>query len=92
MTRTYGRVDSNHTEIVSALRHAGCYVLSLASIGKGVPDLLVWSPVTQQIYLLEVKTPSGTLTSAEQEWHSNYPGEVSIVRSIDDALRVVGRI
>ena len=39
--RRAARVDSNHIEIVKAFRKLGCSVLSLASLGKGVPDLLV---------------------------------------------------
>ena len=35
------RVDQNHVEIVKALRDHGAFVVSLATVGKGVPDLLV---------------------------------------------------
>ncbi len=36
--RLKGRTDSNHTEIVKALRKCGALVLSLANLGKGAPD------------------------------------------------------
>ena len=43
------KVDANQGEIVKALRAHGCEVLSLAPMGGGCPDLLVWTPYT---YLL----------------------------------------
>ena len=37
------KVDANQKVIVEALRAAGCFVQSLAGVGKGCPDLLVGS-------------------------------------------------
>ena len=39
--RRAARTDSNHEEIVKALRAVGATVQSLAGVGHGVPDLLV---------------------------------------------------
>lgn len=39
--RLKARTDANHSEVVKALRNAGCSVQSLAATGRGVPDLLV---------------------------------------------------
>ena len=39
--RRAAKIDSNHAEIVAALRGIGAYVMSLASVGGGCPDLLV---------------------------------------------------
>lgn len=43
--RRRAKVDSNHAEIVEALRAQGWEVISLAAIGGGVPDLLCWKAV-----------------------------------------------
>ncbi len=89
--RTRARVDGNHAEIVRALRGAGCLVQSLASAGKGVPDLLVMRP-GGWLFLLEVKSEDGKLTEDQQKWlmkgwsRSMY---VRVVRSPEEALRAV---
>ena len=52
--RRAARVDSNHGEIVAALRSVpGVSVCSLAGMGFGLPDLLVG--LAGQNYLVEVK-------------------------------------
>ena len=58
--RRAARVDFNQTEIVEALRKVGVSVQSLASIGKGCPDLL--ASKGDAMWLIEVKGPKGTLT------------------------------
>lgn len=35
------KVDANQAAIVEALRAAGCFVTSLAGVGKGTPDIIV---------------------------------------------------
>lgn len=89
------RIDVNQPEIVDALRKAGCFVQSLATIGKGCPDLLVGRD--RLWYCLEVKdgakVPSARkLTRDEQDWHDRARlfAPVHIAESIDDALRIVG--
>lgn len=98
--RKRGRTDANHTEIVAALRQAGAFVQSLASIGDGCPDLLVArrhpARPGQRLYLLEVKTDKGELTPDEITWRDAIEERagvaVYVVRSAEDALRVVGAI
>ena len=46
-------MDRNHVEIVKALRDYGAFVVSLASVGKGVPDLLIG--YKRHTILMEVK-------------------------------------
>lgn len=87
------RVDDNHAEIVAALRQVGCSVQSLASLGNGCPDLLVGTHKAN--FLLEVKdgrkSPSRRkLTPDEKDWHEAWRGQVCVVESVNDALRVVG--
>ncbi len=90
--RKAAKVDRNQPEIVEALRRAGCSVQSLASIGKGCPDLIVGRD--GQNFLIEVKdgakVPSARkLTEDEKRWHENWSGQVSIIEDIDQALQLV---
>ena len=90
--RQHGRTDTNQAEIVDALRAAGCGVISMSSLGCGIPDLLVWSPMTEKYTLLEVKNQDGKLTAAELEFFASWPGDKCIVRSVEQALNLIGRI
>jgi hypothetical protein len=88
-TKHAGKVDINQPEIVQALRKAGASVLSLASLGQGVPDLLVADP-HGKYWMLEVKGEHGKLTADQELWIYRWTGPVYIVRSADEALRVIG--
>lgn len=89
------RVDANQPEIVARLREVGASVTPTHEIGRGFPDLAVgFRGVT---YLFEVKDGSKPpskrrLTPDEQEWHSLWRGQVAIIETIDDALRLIGAI
>ena len=91
--RRAAKVDDNQGEIVAALRAAGCSVTSLASVGRGCPDLVVGrAGVT---YLLEVKDGSKPpskrrLTPDEKAWHGAWRGQVAVVESVQDAFKAVG--
>lgn len=85
-----GRVDVNQDAIVTALRKAGCSVLSLARIGGGAPDLLVARK--GQMWLLEVKTDGGTLSQSQLDWINGWNSQVHTVRSVEGALAVVGLV
>lgn len=91
--RRAARVDNNHAEIVQAFKDCGYEVLSLASLGQGVPDLLVcysspeWSGPVE---LVEVKNgakpPSKRrLTEDQKGFHDRWP--VSVVTSASDVYR-----
>lgn len=95
--RRAAKVDATQAAIVTALRAAGCKVLSLAACGKGVPDLLVYQPSTNQfvaepdLFLLEVKNPAGrgmSLTPDQVKFHAEW--RVTVVTTPDEALRAVG--
>lgn len=80
----HGRVDSNHADIREALRAAGWRVLSLADLGGGVPDLLVYR-TGQPLRLVEVKARGGVVTPAQEQFMADgWP--VTIVRSVEDVL------
>jgi hypothetical protein len=93
MRRRDARVDNNQREIVKALRACGASVLSLAALGKGVPDLLV--SIGVRTLMLEIKDgnkpPSARkLTADQQRFHSAWQGKIAVVTSVDEALKAVG--
>jgi hypothetical protein len=90
------KIDANQEAVVTALRTAGASVQSLASVGKGVPDLLVG--YKGQTLLMEIKdgfkAPSARLLTEDQlRWHHNWlGGALAVVDSPDAALRMIGVI
>ncbi|HLY12566.1 MAG TPA: hypothetical protein VKW04_24900 [Planctomycetota bacterium] len=89
--RRAGRVDGNHERIVNVLRLAGCSVLSLADVGEGVPDLLVYSPRIHTAFLAEVKdgarVPSErALTGPQLRFVQEWAGPVFVVTNETEAL------
>lgn len=81
------RVDANQKAIVTGLRKLGALVLHLHTLGHGAPDLLV--QFRGVLYLMEIKTLTGTLTPDEVKFHAQWQ-PVHIVRSICDAMAVLG--
>ena len=92
------------TAIVEALRYAGCWVLRLNSgairagsrpitlAPAGTPDLLVVAPGGRVVFL-EVKTSTGRLSAAQRAMHAELTrlgATVAVVRSVEEALAVVG--
>jgi hypothetical protein len=86
--RRAAKRDANEGEIILALTAAGCSVQQLSE--KGVPDLLVWSPVAG-LLLMEVKGAKGKLTQDQVAFANQWGGDIHIVRSIQDALEIAGR-
>lgn len=83
------KVDRNHAEVVQALRKAGATVQSLASVGRGCPDLL--AALNGINFLFEVKDgelpPSARdLTPDQRRWIGAWKGSVYIVRSPEEAV------
>lgn len=93
--RRAARTDRNHAEIVTALTEAGCRVQSLASVGGGVPDLLV--EVGGRLLLIEVKDGSKSpsrrkLTDEQQAWHEAWQGApVYVIEDVGQAVECVGK-
>ena len=86
------KTDMNHAEIRDGLRALGVFVVDTHAAAKyvpGFPDLLAW---TRKVgwQLLEVKTATGTLTDAEEQFHDVCPGPVWIVRTLEGAARIMG--
>jgi len=85
--RRAAKVDANHTEIVDCFKKLGCSVLSLAAMGKGVPDLLV---ATNGItWLVEVKSGKGKENELQKEWAENWQGARALVRDRQGVETVV---
>ena len=95
--RKRARIDDNQREIVAALRAVGAQVQSLATIGDGCPDILVyWKDRTftyDGLHLMEIKDgakpPSKRrLTPAEADFATRWP--VEVVCNVREALAVIG--
>jgi hypothetical protein len=77
-----GARDANHTTIRDGLRALGHFVVDLAGVGDGVPDLCVYPRATWQRLSsrvdalatlptpvwLEVKTAKGKMRDAQTRW------------------------
>ena len=89
---TYARIDTNHKEIVKALRDAGATVVSLASMKHGCPDILVG--YAGETLLMEIKKDSKAKFTPDQiEFMGKWKGgAVSRVDNVDAALRALGVI
>jgi hypothetical protein len=92
--RKYGRTDGNQTSIRKSLDALpGVRTVSIASIGDGLPDLIVG--YAGKNYLVELKDPTKCpserrLTPDEQVWHSRWTGQVSVCETFEDVLLVIG--
>lgn len=85
--RRAAKIDSNHSLIVSAFCKLGCSVLSLAALGKGVPDLLV---ATQGVsWLVEIKSKKGKENELQIEWAKSWKGARAVVRDTEGVENVV---
>lgn len=90
MNKLRCRVDGNQTAIVMALRAHGWSVLSLSTVGKGCPDLLVGAQSLN--ILLEVKMPKGKLRPKQEAFTQSWHGQCATVTSAEDAVTMVGLI
>lgn len=87
------RVDANQRWIVQALEDAGCHVVDLSVVGRGVPDLMVLAPNELRPVLMEVKNKAGRgdkLTPAQKKFHAAYWGAILRVTSPAEALAAMG--
>lgn len=92
--RRAAKIDANQTEIAKALRQVGASVQSLASTGKGCPDLLVGFRGVN--WLLEIKDgqkvkSARKLTEDQVVWHESWCGQVHVIESIDQAIKLISK-
>lgn len=90
--RKAAKIDDNQKAIVNVLRQMGASVQSLAATGKGCPDLLVGYHGIN--YLMEIKDGDKVLskqklTIDQEHWHSLWRGSVHVVKSVDEALKIL---
>lgn len=88
--RARAKTDGTQAAIVEALRAAGYLVQILATVGGGVPDLLVGCP-WGELVLVECKNAAGRgrgLTPAQVAWHHAWRRHPVIVAgSASEALQ-----
>ena len=85
--RRAAKIDENQPILVEAFRRLGCSVLSLAAIGKGVPDLLV--ATCGITWLVEVKIPKGKENQKQLEFAETWQGCRAVVRDLEGVETVV---
>lgn len=82
MPKYAARADKNQPQVVQWFRQLGARVHHTHTLGRGFPDLLVaWRGYN---LLVEVKDANGVLTDDEAAWHADWPGQVAIVRTLED--------
>lgn len=87
------RVDNNQKSLVYQIRQIpGTTVLHTHELGEGAPDLLVG--FKKRNYLFEVKDPiqpksKRKLTNHEEDFHKTWTGQVNIIETIDDVLKII---
>lgn len=79
---------------MEALRQCGAFVQSLASVGKGCPDLLV--AYRGDWFVMEIKNPEMVpsrqrMTRDELKWEAlaSSRAPVHIVRTPEEAIRII---
>ena len=85
--RRNARIDKNHPEVVEAFRKLGASVLSLAPLGRGIPDLLV--AIGGVTWLIEIKSKKGKENDLQLEWAENWRGARAVVRDTQGVETVV---
>lgn len=95
MSRRAARVDSNHAEVIRALRAAGVLVKDTSRLGDGFGDAVALNRRLDRLRIIEIKDgakpPSARrLTPAEEEFHRDWCGHVAVVTSPEEALEAMG--
>lgn len=90
--RRAASVDANQSQLVQAARRLGASVQPLHRVGQGCPDLLIGFRGLN--FVIEVKDgdkiPSQRrLTPDEQRWHDGWCGQVCVVESVDQLIRLL---
>jgi hypothetical protein len=90
--RRAAKADRNQPEIVAAARKMGATVQHLHTIGGGCPDVAVGFRGVNHFWEIkdgEKSASAQKLTPDEAEWHDTWEGQVAIVRSVDDVVRLL---
>jgi len=91
MSYAFRKSDANQKRIVETLRSVpGVSVFVTTIVKHGFPDLVVgFRGVT---YLVELKTEKGKLTDDERDFFDSWTGQITIARSAEDILDMIGAI
>lgn len=87
--RRAAKVDTNQHPIVKGLTTIfgpDC-VFDTSRVGHGFPDIVVG--IRGVTLLMEIKTDDGTLTPAQMRFHRRWQGHRSVVRTLEEALKVI---
>lgn len=89
--RRAAKVDDNQRPIVRGLKEIfgpDC-VFDLSAVGQGCPDIMVG--VRGVNLLMEIKTDRGRLTTDQEIFHRSWPGNVVVVRTLQEALDAIAK-
>jgi hypothetical protein len=87
------RTDNNQKSIVNSLRQIpGITVHPIHMVADGMGDIIVGSKGKN--YIFEIKDPSQPpskrkLTPAEENFHARWTGQIDIVETIEDVLKII---
>lgn len=87
------RIDSNQPVLVAQMRKIpGVTVKHTHMVGDGFTDVVIG--FRRKNYLLEIKDPSKPpsarrLTEDEKKFHEEWTGQIDVVETIDDVLRIL---
>jgi hypothetical protein len=94
MSRYARKRDETHAPIRDGLRKLGFWVADTADC-PGFVDLVVWRGGV--FHLLEVKREKGSrgggggrLTDSQEKLIASCPGQIHVVRTLDEALEAIG--
>ncbi|MEK6591981.1 MAG: hypothetical protein AABZ67_02750 [Pseudomonadota bacterium] len=85
--RRASKVDGQQSVIVAALRRVGWQVRSTSMVGDDFPDLICAS--RGRTVLFEVKSAGKEQTQGQREFSEHWPGELYVVRTVEEALAAV---
>lgn len=88
--RKFGKIDSNQKAIIQRLREIpSLSVVSIASVGNGIPDIIIGYKNFN--YLIELKSSSTSkLTEQEIKFVKGWNGNVAVCYNLDQVLQVIG--
>jgi Holliday junction resolvase len=79
--------DSNHAEIVKAIKKLGCSVKDTSAVGGGFPDIIVGikGQTKNTNVLIEIKSAKGRLRPDQEKFIAKWQGNVAVVRTVAEA-------
>jgi len=91
------KTDGNHSRLLKQIRCIpGVSVFSTHRVGQGFPDVILGLSFNgvRRNFLLEIKDPSQPpskrkLTPDEVKFHESWNGQVSVVETIEDVLKII---